>query len=265
MKQLVAWLGGAAFVGALGLCAWGYFVQFGRRAPFTGWSAAAADTALFSAFALHHSVLARERPKALLQRLIPPALIRSAYMWIASLLLGATILFWRTVGGELYDHTGAAAAVHAGIELVGLGLIARATSAINALELAGIRQAATRPDSSGPLQTTGLYRWVRHPLYLGWLLAVWGHAHMTGDRTLFAGITTSYLAAAIPFEERSLVDAFGNAYAITSARFAGGWCLTYIESAGCWGQGAGVLGAGGRVLGAGVLGAGCMGAGVLGA
>jgi len=62
------------------------------------------------------------------------------------------------------------------------------------------------------LQTTGPYRWVRHPLYLGWLLAVWGHAHMTGDRALFAAITTIYLAAAVPFEERSLVASFGETY-----------------------------------------------------
>ena len=60
---------------------------------------------------------------------------------------------------------------------------------------------------------TGPYRWVRHPLYLGWLLMVFGAAHMTGDRLAFAAITTAYLVVAIPWEERSLRQSFGEAYA----------------------------------------------------
>ncbi len=59
----------------------------------------------------------------------------------------------------------------------------------------------------------GPYRWVRHPLYLGWALAVFGAAHMTGSRLLFAAISTAYLVLAVPFEERSLLRAFGDAYA----------------------------------------------------
>jgi methanethiol S-methyltransferase len=211
MKQLAAWLGGAVFVAVLALTAWWFLVPLGRRVPFDGSEAVVADTALFAAFAVHHSVLARDSSKAWVARWIPAALVRTLYVWTASLLLAAAIVLWRTVGGELYQHTGWAAFAHAGIELVGVGLIARATRAIDPLELAGIRQAVRR-SADAPLQTTGPYRWVRHPLYLGWLLAVWGHPHMTGDRALFAAITTIYLAIAVPFEERSLVDSFGEAY-----------------------------------------------------
>jgi protein-S-isoprenylcysteine O-methyltransferase Ste14 len=82
--------------------------------------------------------------------------------------------------------------------------------AIDPLELAGIR----RPGTAGPsaLQITGPYRLVRHPLYLGWMLIVFGAAHMTGDRLAFASITSLYLVIAIPWEERSLERAFGDAY-----------------------------------------------------
>ncbi len=62
------------------------------------------------------------------------------------------------------------------------------------------------------LQFHGPYRWVRHPLYLGWLLATFGPAHMTGDRLVFAGISLFYLVIAVPFEERSLIGSFGEPY-----------------------------------------------------
>ena len=62
------------------------------------------------------------------------------------------------------------------------------------------------------LQIAGPYRWVRHPLYLGWLLMVFGAAHMTGDRMAFAAATTGYLIVAIPWAERSLRQSFGDRY-----------------------------------------------------
>ena len=77
------------------------------------------------------------------------------------------------------------------------------------LELAGIRE-HTRDE---PLQISGPYRWVRHPVYLGWLLATFGAAHMTGDRLAFAGISALYLVIAMPIEERALRRSFGETYA----------------------------------------------------
>src|SRR6185436_6021955 len=103
---------------------------------------------------------------------------------------------WRAIG-------------HAVLQLCGLWVIARSVSGVDALELAGIRPASGRD----ALQITGPYRWVRHPLYLGWILVVFGAAHMTGNRFAFAAISTGYLLIAIPWEERSLGDAFGPAYA----------------------------------------------------
>jgi protein-S-isoprenylcysteine O-methyltransferase Ste14 len=90
-----------------------------------------------------------------------------------------------------------------------VGLTAWAVARIDALELAGIRPATTAP----ALQVDGPYRWVRHPVYLGWLLMVFGTAHLTRDRLAFAAISSSYLFLAVPWEERSLRQACGDAYA----------------------------------------------------
>jgi len=163
---------------------------------------------LFTAFAAHHSVFAREPVQRWLTGFVPQPLLRSAYVWIASALLLVVCAAWQPIGGEVYHAQGWRAVLHAVIQLAGLLVIAGAVRTIDALELAGIRAHSTRPS----LQIIGPYRWVRHPLYLGWLLATFGAAHMTGDRLIFAGISTFYLVIAVPFEERSLVASFGDEY-----------------------------------------------------
>jgi methanethiol S-methyltransferase len=202
------WLGGGVFVAALALCGYSYVVVWARSAPFDS-GAIAIDFALFTAFAAHHSVFAREPVKRWLVKLVPEGLLRSVYVWIASLLLILMCVGWQPIGGDVYRAHGGLALVHAVVQLAGVLLIASAVRAIDALELAGIRSHVA--DDS--LQIGGPYRWVRHPLYLGWLVATFGAAHMTGDRLLFAGISMFYLIIAVPFEERSLVRSFGQDYA----------------------------------------------------
>jgi methanethiol S-methyltransferase len=208
MSRLFAWLGGVLFVASLASCAWWYIVPLGNPAPAGGWPAACADAALLTLFALHHSLFARGWMKIRVARLVPAELERSLYVWIASALLILVIAAWRHVGGTLYQSTGAAAIAHAALQLFGVWLITRAVAGIDPLELAGIRQQPTR----GELQTLGPYGWVRHPLYLGWVIALFGAAHMTGDRLAFASMTTAYLMIAVPWEERSLVKSFGEEY-----------------------------------------------------
>jgi protein-S-isoprenylcysteine O-methyltransferase Ste14 len=180
----------------------------GRSGPLAGWEPIAVDVTLITIFALHHSVCARTRMKDWLARFVPTDLLRSVYVWIASALFMLVFLVWRPVGGELYTTTGVLAIALAAIQLIGLWITARAVVRIDPLELAGIRLAAHIQG----LQVTGPYRLVRHPLYLGWLLMVFGAAHMTGDRLVFAVTTTAYLVVAIPWEERSLRQSFGDAY-----------------------------------------------------
>jgi protein-S-isoprenylcysteine O-methyltransferase Ste14 len=163
---------------------------------------------VFSSFAAHHSVFARDSVKRWLAAAVPAELERSVYVWTASLLLIVVCMLWRPIGGELFDVHGGGAVVLAVVQLAGVAVIARAVATIDPLELAGIRLSS----DAAPLQVGGLYRVVRHPLYLGWLMATFGAAHMTGDRLVFALITAAYLFAAVPLEERSLVRSFGEDY-----------------------------------------------------
>jgi len=203
------WGGGALFVASLSSCAWLYLIVLGRDLPLAGAASIFADTGLVTLFAVHHSLFARDGIKRRLAHSIPAELLRSTYVWVASLLLIGVSVAWQPVGGEIYRVTGVLAIALACVQLVGLWLTARGASSIDPLELAGIR---TGPDAPPSLQVNGPYGLVRHPLYLGWALMTFGSAHMTGDRLLFAAVTTAYLMVAIPWEERSLQQSFGDAY-----------------------------------------------------
>jgi len=203
------WAGGAVFVSALAYCAYSYAFEWGRVMPFA-LSAVGVDTILFSVFALHHSVFARESLKHRIAHVIDASLLRSVYVWLASALLILTCAAWQPIGGEVYRHVGVLAVLHAVLQLAGLAFIVQSVRAIDALDLAGIREPTNVQES---LQTSGPYRWVRHPVYSGWLLMTFGAAHMTGDRLFFAGIAAAYLLIAMPFEERSLLKSFGKGYA----------------------------------------------------
>jgi methanethiol S-methyltransferase len=206
--RVFVWLGGALFVTSLAFCAWSYAATFGRTLPFSGWPAIAVDAVLITVFALHHSVFARETIKARMTDVVPAALLRSTYVWIASALLLLVCAMWQPIGGEVYRAQGVLVLALGAVQIAGLWLTVKGTGRLDPLELAGIHP----PRDSDGLQVTGPFGWIRHPLYLGWLLMVFGAAHMTGDRLTFAAITTLYLVIAIPFEERSLRRAFGDDY-----------------------------------------------------
>lgn len=210
LERLFVWAGGALFVASLAYLTYCYVSVWSLPAAFDvrSWSAIAVNALLVTAFAVHHSFFAREPVKAWVSRAIPARLIRSIYVWIASVLLVFVCLLWRPVGGALYAATGWRAAAHVVVQLAGIWIIARSARAIDPLELAGIHQ----PSQSEGLQIRGLYGWVRHPLYLGWLLATFGAARMTGDRLVFAVMTAIYLVLAVRWEERSLSAAFGERY-----------------------------------------------------
>jgi methanethiol S-methyltransferase len=208
-ERAAVWTGGAWFVAALSLTAWWYAMRFGQDRAFTGWTAIAVDGLLVSAFAFHHSAFAREPIKRRLASLVPNRLLRSVYVWVASSLLILTDLWWQPVGATIYRVDGWPAWLFAIVQITGVWLIARSVRAIDPLELAGIRNPKMRNEE---LQTNGVYGLVRHPLYFGWVLVVFGAAHMTGDRLTFAVLTTSYLVVAMPWEEQSLEREFGASY-----------------------------------------------------
>ena len=212
LARVFAWGGGAIFVASLATCAYAYLITWGRPDSWTttsGVTALCIDVFLVTVFAAHHSIFARDPVKTAMARAIPVHQLRSVYVWIASLLLMALCGWWQTVGGELYQVTGVAALLFAAAQLAGLALIAGAVRDLDPLELAGIHQPS---GDAGSLQAHGPYGLVRHPLYLGWVLIVFGAAHMTGDRLAFAAITTAYLVVAVPWEERALRKEFGEDY-----------------------------------------------------
>jgi methanethiol S-methyltransferase len=202
------WAGGALFVASLGWCAWLYLVALGRSAQPGGVAPLLTDFALISLFAFHHSLFARDVVKERLARRVPATMRRSTYVWVASLLLMLVCLAWQPIGGELYEATGLLAIALAAVQVAGFWITARGVARIDPLELAGIRP----PTQTEGLQITGPYGWVRHPLYTGWMLMTFATPHMTGDRLAFAAFTTGYLMVAIPWEERSLRQSFGEAY-----------------------------------------------------
>lgn len=210
--RLIVWLGGAAFVVSLAATLVAFFTGM-RPAPPGTYTAGAAlvDVLLFSVFALHHSLFARSTIRQWLTARVPAYLERSLFVWVASALLIAVVLAWQPLPGRAYRHHGWGALPHWAIVLAGLWLIARATRVIDPLQLAGIRQLRGESTAEG-LQIVGPYRLVRHPIYLGWMLLFFGVPDMTWTRFLFAAVSSAYLVIAIPFEERSLTETFGDAY-----------------------------------------------------
>jgi protein-S-isoprenylcysteine O-methyltransferase Ste14 len=211
-----AWIGAALFVASLSCFGWQYFVTLGTPAPRDASATAAwlVNAALFTAFALHHSILARPGAKALVTRAVSPHLERSLYVWIASLLFLAVMLGWRLVPGQVWRVTGPLAWLFYTAALAGVAITLRAAATFDVFELSGVRQASGEsPAASTEVIRDGIYGVVRHPIYLGWVLLVWGMPDMTMTRFSFAVISTAYLLIAIPFEERSLRESMGPAYA----------------------------------------------------
>jgi protein-S-isoprenylcysteine O-methyltransferase Ste14 len=216
VARATAWLGGGMFVASLGYFAWSYTFRFGRTAAVDTStsrlvSALLLNALLFTVFALHHSVMARAGPRRWLARVVPPPLERSIYVWIASLLFILTCVAWQPIPIVLYDVPWPWRGACVATQLWGVWLTARSARLIDPLELAGIRQVHRRVRPAA-LEARGPYCLVRHPIYLGWVLMTFGTPLMTGTRLSFAAISTTYLLLAIPFEERSLEDAFGEEY-----------------------------------------------------
>lgn len=223
-----AWIGAVLFVGSLLYFLFFYLIVLDRSAPSGGPRALTIDLLLFSIFALHHSIMARTGAKQWLMRFVPAELERSTYVWISSLLFLATCGLWQSIGGVLYEVRGPIAIGWHLVQGAGVVLALVASAALHPFELAGLRAPGSaaakhtgKPNATGTpassLRTSGVYGWVRHPVYFGWVLFVFAAPRMTTDRLVFAIVSTTYLAMAVPFEERSLVEAFGDQY----RRYAG--------------------------------------------
>ena len=220
VARLYAPAGAAAFVASLGYFAYAYGVRFGATSqPSTAVGIVGGlvvNTGLFTAFALHHSLLARSGGKRLAARHLPDGLERATYVWVASILFTLTCAWWQPLPGALYRADGLARALGFALQAAGGVLILRGGSVLDLRELAGIRPAAAPAADGGgqpsELRIRGPYRRLRHPLYAGLLLLLLGTPDMTHTRLCFALLSTAYIVAAIPWEERDMAARFGDRY-----------------------------------------------------
>jgi protein-S-isoprenylcysteine O-methyltransferase Ste14 len=182
-------------------------------------TALAVNLGLLSLFAVQHSVMARRGFKDRLTRWLPEATERSTYVLASSIALILLFAFWQPLGGVVWEVTDPLGrAVLLGLFAFGWLLVLTSTFLINHFDLFGLRQVwlqlRGRPYRQLAFRTPGLYRLVRHPLYVGWLFAFWATPTMTVTHLFFAVVTTAYILVAIQLEERDLINAFGVAYRI---------------------------------------------------
>ena len=212
MRKAFAWTGALLFLLSLLSFGWVYGWRLRVPAAETGSTVrdAIANIVLFTIFALHHSIMARTGAKAWITRLVPADLERSVYVWLASVLFLAVCWLWQPLPGVVWETRGVVFWMLTAIQIAAVALTLRAAGIVGVWELAGVRQ----PDQTKPIEfrASGPFAIVRHPIYLGWVLIVFATPVMTTSRLLFAVVSTVYLIAAIPFEERSLVEAFGDKY-----------------------------------------------------
>jgi protein-S-isoprenylcysteine O-methyltransferase Ste14 len=190
-------------------------IDAGTVVPLT--EAIVVNMLLMSLFAIQHSVMARPQFKAWWTQYVPKSVERSTYVLLASLAL--VLLFWQwrpipTVIWQIADPTLAIAVL--GLSLFGWVLVFTSTFLINHFELFGLHQVTNnltgRPMPQVRFRTPMLYNFVRHPIYLGFIIAFWAAPTMTAGHLLFAAVTTAYIFVGIFLEEHDLIEMFGDEY-----------------------------------------------------
>ncbi|MFW6192578.1 MAG: methanethiol S-methyltransferase [Gemmatimonadota bacterium] len=172
---------------------------------------------LLALFGLQHSVMARQGFKERWTRIVPRPVERSTYVLFTSLVLIALFALWRPLPEMVWEvEATAGRAVLWGLYGAGWLVVLLATFMIDHFDLFGLRQVWThlKGERYQPpeFQTPGIYRYVRHPLMTGFLLAFWATPEMSAGHLLFAGVSTLYVLVALRFEERDLIEFHGEKY-----------------------------------------------------
>jgi len=172
---------------------------------------------LLGVFAIPHTIMARPTFKRWWTKMVPEPIERSTYVLVSNLALILLFWQWRPMGGMIWNvENSIGRMILWGLFGLGWLLVLLSTLQINHLDLFGMRQVwlffRGKPYTAVKLVTPVFYKHVRHPLYVGWIIAFWATPTMTAAHLLFAIATTAYILIAIQFEERNLVEAHGEGY-----------------------------------------------------
>lgn len=175
------------------------------------------DVLLLGLFAIQHTIMARPAFKARWTRIIHPAIERSTFVLLTSLLLALLMWQWRPLPSVLWNVGGVLATVLWVICAAGWGIVLVSTFLIDHFDLFGLKQVMShfrgRDIPAHTFVERYLYGVVRHPIMLGFVIAFWATPQMTGGHLLFAAMTTAYIVIGVQIEERDLLAAHGDVYA----------------------------------------------------
>jgi protein-S-isoprenylcysteine O-methyltransferase Ste14 len=181
------------------------------------WQALSINFGLVLLFAVQHSIMARGWFKKWWTKFVPEPIERSTYVLFTVIALVLLFVFWQPMGGEIWSiENGLIVGILWALFVLGWTILLVSTFLINHFDLFGLRQVwlnfRQKPYTHLKFRTPFFYKWIRHPLYFGFILAFWSAPEMSSNRFVLSILFTLYILKAIQWEEKDLITHFGETY-----------------------------------------------------